>query len=74
MIPQKFETAPKDGKPIDIWLNGNDASRLPNVRWNGIEWVDEFENPVVGEWDTMNKITHWCAVPKLSDSGTEEKL
>lgn len=67
---QPIETAPKDGTEIDILLNGK--SRLTDIYWGEWQgndkqqeyWLDDLGNPVVGDWDNLNKITHWMPIPK----------
>ncbi len=71
---QPIDTAPKDGRPIDLWVEGPyypGGHRFANSFWFIHEW-DDSETP---EWRTMfservgvsfpldGKPTHWMPIP-----------
>ena len=67
---QPMETAPKDGKTIDLFVCGD---RIPDCSWHGGQWmaygVDDFES--LGYFAITGDPTHWIRVvaPKDEVSG-----
>lgn len=67
-----ISTAKCDGGPVDILLNGN--ARIPDCYFDYYtkEWLMcGTDVPVVGQYDPVNKITHWMKIPNLPSQ--EEK-
>lgn len=69
---QSIETAPKDGRVVDLWCMGemgHDGKhryrRSPECYWNG-QWV----SPMHGDWEYGNgrlrglNPTHWMPLPE----------
>jgi hypothetical protein len=73
---QPIETAPKDGKPVDLWIVytnslGPQGERAENCRWFEIRLKEKIGTtkfmwcsyiPQSDEWVGINEPTHWMRV------------
>lgn len=63
-IWQPIETAPTDGTPIDIWVEGFPDRRVVNMKWDVHEWgFRNYADPEQG-WMEDELATHWMPLPE----------
>ena len=70
---QPIETAPKDGRGVDVWVTRHLETpyRVPDARFIDGEWVHStrsFSYPIEGMIDVATgvpriRITHWMQIP-----------
>lgn len=58
---QPIETAPKDGRPIDLWAGGE---RLANMRRVDLGRGNVFYDPVESGVCCVRNATHWMPIPE----------
>lgn len=68
MAWQPFETAPKDGTVIDLWIPHLNSQRetdcrFTNAVWSSGEWVDFWSGDLISDL-FIDKPTHWMPIPE----------
>ena len=58
-----IETAPKNGKPVDIWRSNFGGERLTNMRRVDLGNGNVFYAPVYCGPSCVRDATHWMPIP-----------
>jgi hypothetical protein len=63
---QPIATAPRDGRPVDLWFAGTWNKRMPEMCWverNGMKyWCNR--DGYGSFFDDADCITHWREIPR----------